>query len=73
MARAASSAVFSQVCAVLKKRVAGSSDRSVRELLLTALHYLAGARDPKVLDPQATDAADIFERFCREPVLFDAP
>lgn len=47
-----SSAVFSQACAVMNKRVAGPSDRSMRVLLLTDLHLLAGALDPKVLDAQ---------------------
>lgn len=80
MAGTASSAVFSQVCAVVNTRVAGPSDRSVRVLLLTDLHYLAGALDPKVFDAQAANAADIFERsfraisryFLRSPQVFSS-
>eukprot|EP00170_Pyropia_yezoensis_P000154 contig_1155_g155 len=65
VAGTASSVVFSQVFAVMNKRVAGPSDRSVRVLLLTDLHYLEGALDPKVFGAQAANAADIFERSCR--------
>lgn len=66
MASTASSAVFSQVSAVISNRVAGHSDRSVRVLSLTHRHYWAGALDPKVFDAQAANEADIFERSCRE-------
>lgn len=57
-----SPAVFQRVCAVVQKRVSGPLDRSVRVPLLTDVHYLAAALDPKVFDPQAPDAALHVER-----------
>ncbi|KAK1862504.1 hypothetical protein I4F81_005072 [Pyropia yezoensis] len=57
-----SPAVFQQVCAAVQKRVSGPLDRWVRVPLLTDVHYLAAALDPKVLDPQAPDASLHVER-----------
>lgn len=70
--------VFSQACAAVKKRMCGPTDRSVRVLLLTDVHYLAAALDPTVFDAQAPDVGIIAERafiairtyFVRSPHVF---
>ena len=65
MAGTASPAVFAQLCAAVKKRVSGPSDRSVRVLLLADIHYLAAVLDPKVFDAHADDVANQVERAFR--------
>lgn len=79
-AGSASPDVYLQVCGAVQKRVSGPIDRWVRVLLLTDLHYMAAALDPKVFDAQAPDVAVRVERafeairmyFCAlEPRLHD--
>lgn len=61
-AGAASAEVFSQVTAVVDKRMSGPVDHSVRVLFLEDIHFLATALDPAVFDSHANDVADVVER-----------
>jgi len=74
----ASNDVLESFAAVVRKRVHGPKDSSVRVLLLEDIHYLVAALDPRVFDSQVIDVAEHGERafraihtfFIRSPAVF---
>jgi len=76
----ASTDVLESLEAVVRKRVHGPKDSSVRVLLLEDIHYLAAALDPRVFDSQASDVDEHGERaframrtfFIRSPAVFNS-